>query len=206
MRLASLIAVTLATIVYGNDQLPWRNSAGVQFASKSKSNYQRVKTDFIKPPQDGVNKIMATPEGTIVVLNERNTILATHHLPGRILTCWINDGSQIALKTLSAISFPSSSNATKKMINLDGLENLVWFLDDGESFITCVSPGTGKIAYLKLPEGRNISITFADQGLLIEAGGLNWELSWKTFDPIRQNLFTPRSKTQKGTALRPFLN
>jgi hypothetical protein len=159
-------------------------------------------------------------DGALTVLDARGIIRLRAGLPGRPVRVW-RDGGVPVPAPWSAVPFSSADAhplfAQAFWANGDprkGLAGLLWVQDDSERMLSLVHPATGKVAFLPLPEGSGVDLTFQPSGLVaaerpgdgaVPAGRVRrWLLPWVALVPVLAHLAPPAERPRAGTALQPF--
>lgn len=167
--------------------------------------------------QSGPLRLGLTPDGRLRVVDAQGTVRMSLGLPGRPARAW-RDGGRV-LEGVGPWAFPDRTPLQARRVEAllgagdgrPGLEGLAWFLDDGERVVTVVHPATGRVVFLRLPEGEGFTLAFHPQHLELlevpEPGGRiqgrRWRLPWLLLLPHLAGLL-PAGPPARGTALVPF--
>jgi hypothetical protein len=156
-------------------------------------------------------------DGTVRVVDGRGLVRLQEGLPGRPMRVWRDGG--IPLATASGTwRFPASTPLLQGLGALRWcaedfrpfLQGLCWVMEDGEGYLAVIHPATGRIIYLPLPSGRDLSLRFLPDRLEVIAGRAEpgapsrWALPWIGLLPRLAALGPRPEPAQRGTALAPF--
>jgi hypothetical protein len=177
------------------------------------------------PPPPALSKagdlwVRLGADGGLAVVDSRGVIRLRAGLPGRPIQVW-RDGGIPVPAPWSRIPFaPAAANPLflETFWNQGdprrGLSGLLWIQDDGERILSLVHPATGKVAFLPLPEGAGVDLSFLASGLAaaerpLEGAGQGrrvrrWILPWVALVPVLARLAPPADPPRAGTALQPF--
>ncbi len=207
MRLAPLCFITLSLVAQRLEPLPW---IGVPSrATPFKGQIQ---------PEDNVipkislltqgRKVELSEDGTLIIIDPKSQIIWRGSLPGRRLKTWSGVGVPLSFDELKSIRYPET-NFKNTVVSSQAdprtdLAHLLWFLDDGETYLTCLNPVTLKVTYLKLPNVRDPRISFIRLGIHIASLDQQWLISWADLASDLKVLSTPGPQNPLGTAFKPF--
>lgn len=172
------------------------------------------------PIPAGALKVRISSDGALAVVDGRGVIRLRSGLPGRPRRVWRDGGLPVA-PPWSGIKFPPtavnplfSETFWAQEDPRKGLAGLLWIQDDGERTLSLVHPATGKVAFLPLPEGTGVDLSFQPTGLVAaerpaEEPGADrrvrrWILPWVALVPVLARLAPPAEAPRAGTALQPF--
>ncbi len=207
MRLASIVFITLDLISQSSKPLPWATASSRFILQTTKIN--PVNLSLVKLPVfTGDRRIEIRDDGTLEIIDQRKQIIWRGSLPGRRSKIWLEAGTPLSLEELKALRFPEST-LYRNLHYTDGdprlfLNHLIWFIDDGENYLTCLNPITLKIEYLKLPEARGLEFLFAPSGIVLITLDKQWLIPWIDLNETIRTLNVPYPKDQLGTAFKPF--
>jgi hypothetical protein len=172
------------------------------------------------PVPAGALRVRLGADGALAVVDARGVIRLRSGLPGRPLRVWRDGGIPVAapwagIKFSATTVNPLFSEAFWAQEEpRRGLEGLLWIQDDGERTLSLVHPATGKVAFLPLPEGAGVDLSFQPAGLVAserpaEDPGQDrrirrWILPWVALVPVLAKLAPPAEPPRAGTALQPF--
>ena len=209
MRLASIFFVALNLISQSIQPLPWSGAPSRAIPQDTRILFESdvpLKLPFLT----GSRKVEVTEDGTLGIIDQSNQIIWRGSLPGRRLKSWLGAGTPLSFEELKDLRFPEST-PDRTIFSKDkdpraDLDHLLWFIDDGESYLTCLNPVTLKIMYLKLPNVREPQIIFAPTGILLSAFDKQWLIPWIDLTTDIKDLNTPSPQNPLGTAFKPFPN
>lgn len=208
MRLASILFVALNLISQNIQSLPWINAPSRAIPQNMKIN---IEDDVLFPPSIvGSRRVEIYEDGTLVIVDQRNQIIWRGSLPGRRLRSWFGNGAPLPYEQLTNLRFPESIPERTVFSTIqdprDDFHHLLWLIDDGENYLTCLNPVTLKIAYLKLPNIRDPRIRFVSRGILVSSSDKDWMISWIDLTTEIKYLNTVTPLNPAGTAFKPFPN
>jgi len=163
--------------------------------------------------------VAISEDGTVRVVDGRGLVRLQEGLPGRPLRAWRDGGVPLA-SAAGTWRFPAETPLLQGLGSLRWcaddfrpfLQGLCWVVEDGESLLAVIHPATGRIIYLPLPPGRDLSLRFLPDRLEVEAGRVEpggasrWSLPWIGLLPRLAALGPRPEPAQRGTALAPFPN
>jgi hypothetical protein len=217
VRLVALVlsAALLPLAAQGRSLLPWQAVPPLPWQPVLGPN-----SIATPPPPAGATtgdlEVQLFIDGTLRVVDARGGIRLLDGLPGRPLRAWRDGGT--TLEGLGPWQFPSQTPLSHGLGALQWcaldfrpfLDGLLWILEDGEAFLTVVHPATGRIIYLPLPPGRDLSLRFLPDRLEVSAGrpepggASHWFLPWIALLPRLAALGPRPQASPRGTALVPF--
>lgn len=156
-------------------------------------------------------------DGTVRVVDGRGLVRLQEGLPGRPMRAWRDGGIPLATAT-GTWQFPAATPLLQGLGALRWcaedfrpfLRGLCWVMEDGEGYLAVIHPATGRIIYLPLPSGRDLSLRFLPDRLEVTAGHAEsgapsrWALPWIGLLPRLAALGPRPEPAQRGTALAPF--
>lgn len=168
------------------------------------------------PGVTGENLLTLTlaPDGRIRVADRKGTLRMSLGLPGRPRRVWRDGGRP--LESTGKWPFPDRTPLSERQIAqlLTGadprvaLTGLLWVLDDGERRLTVVHPATGRVLFLRLPEGEDPELAFFPDHLELRARAgdvlRRWSIPWAALMPHLARLGLAPFSGPKGTAFQPF--
>ena len=168
-------------------------------------------------PSSGPLSLQIAADGTVRVVDGRGLVRLLAGLPGRPLRVWRDGGIRLRPPT-GTWSFPSETPLLQGLGALRWcaedfrpfLKGLCWVMEDGEGFLAVIHPATGRIIYLPLPPGEDLSLRFLPERLEVvsgreDSGGpLRWSIPWIGLLPRLAPLGPQPGPAHLGTALVPF--
>lgn len=220
MRLGALLltAAVLAAVPLGAQTrplLPWERVMPLPWQPAPRAAAEPANP--VPPASDGPLTLRISPDGTLRVVDGRGLVRLQEGLPGRPLRAW-RDGGVPLEPAVGAWRFPAETPLTQGLGALRWcaedfrpfLQGLCWVMEDGEGLLAVVHPATGRIIYLPLPPGRELSLRFLPDRLEVVAGraepggATRWVLPWIGLLPRLTGLGPRNDSGPKGTALAPF--
>jgi hypothetical protein len=160
-------------------------------------------------------------DGTVRVNDDKGLRRLRMGLPGRPLKLWRDWGTPLEPSS-RALLFSGRTPLLGGIGALPieaadfrpALEGLLWILDDDEKVITVIHPATGRVVFLPLPGGRNITLVFHPGSLEIQPAvpspdgrkeTSSWSVPWLALLPqfIQLGQQIPHYRPE-GTVLLPY--
>ena len=220
MRLATLFltgALGLSAQVPGG--LPWKGMTALPWQMEEEGPPSPVTAT---PTQSYFAlKVRVAQDGEIRITDDKGLIRMKLGLPGRPLKAWRDWGTPIPDLTVP-LPFAARSPLQRGIGALPvgapdfrpALEGLLWILDDDETILTVIHPATSQVAYLPLPGGEDLSLSFHPGHLEVREGAAKggskqpptaWSLNWMALLPQFIHLGQDAAANRpRGTALQPF--
>ena len=168
-------------------------------------------------PSSGPLTLRISPDGTVQVVDGRGLVRLQEGLPGRPFRAWRDGGIPLGAAA-GTWAFPAETPLAQGLGALRWcaedfrpfLQGLAWVMEDGEGFLAVVHPATGRMIFLPLPPGRDLSLRFLPDRLEVVAGRAEpggttrWTLPWIGLLPRLAELGPRPAAGPKGTALVPF--
>ena len=171
------------------------------------------------PPaaSSGPLSLRISADGTVRVVDGSGLVRLQEGLPGRPLRAW-RDGGLPLDPAVGTWRFPAETPMEQGLGALRWcaedfrpfLQGLCWVMEDGEGLLAVIHPAAGRIIYLPLPPGRDLSLRFLPDRLEVVAGrpepggAARWTLPWIGLLPRLAGLAPRTDAEPKGTALAPF--
>jgi hypothetical protein len=162
--------------------------------------------------------VRISADGALRISDDQGILRLRLGLPGRPLRVWRDWGIPVP-DPAAPLAFPADTPARRGLGSLPlaardfrpALEGLLWILDDDERLITLIHPATAQVAYLPLPGGQHLSLSFYPDHLETQdhpdsaRDAVHWSLPWLALLPTFIQ-FSHGGKTGQptGTALVPF--
>ena len=164
--------------------------------------------------------VRVAEDGAIRITDDKGSLRLRMGLPGRPLKFWRDGGIPVPLSA-SPLAFPAQTPLLRGIGALPvespdfrpALEGLLWILDDDEKVITLIHPATARAVYLPLPGGRNLTLVFHSDQLVVQEnlpsearpGATCWTIPWLALLPqfIQLGQMGNRHRNE-GTVMQPF--
>lgn len=210
---AALVAAPLGA--QSRPRLPWERILPLPWQPVPRSAAEASPAPPV--PSGGPLSLRVSQDGTVQVVDGRGRVRLEGGLPGRPFRAW-RDGGFLLDPPTGAWAFPADTPLAQGLGALRWcaedfrpfLQGLAWILEDGEGVLSVIHPATGRILYLPMPPGRDLSLRFLPDRLEVVAGhpepggASRWTLPWIGLLPRLVELGPHPDAGPKGTALIPF--
>ena len=220
MRLGTLLLI-VATLVapslwaQAHPLLPWEQVLPLPWQPSPLSGDAAGPTPVAA--SSGPLSLAISEDGTVRVVDGRGLVRLEEGLPGRPLRAWRDGGIPLGT-AVGTWRFPAETPLLHGLGALGWcaedfrpyLQGLCWVMEDGEGYLAVIHPATGRIIYLPLPPGRDLSLRFLPDRLEVVAGRSDagapshWSLPWMGLLPRLAALGPQPEPARRGTALVPF--
>lgn len=210
MRLVPLLLSLSGAVAFAQGQvLPWiKEPAPAWRAAPPAAPASALPPAVAK---DRSLQVLLGPEGSLKVYDGRGRLKLRTGLPGRPLRVWRDGG--IPVESWEApLAFPARAPFGRGLGAWpmgggdfrQGLEGLLWVLEDGERHLSVVYPGAAQVVHLALPPCETPELRFLEGGLELRSGRSAWTLPWVSLLPQFIRLATPAPAPPTGTAVAVF--
>ena len=195
--------------------LPWEQALPLPWQPAPR---RQAEADPPPPaPSSGPLSLQVAADGTVRVVDGRGLVRLLAGLPGRPLRVW-RDGGIPLRPPVGTWSFPAETPLRQGLGALRWcaedfrpfLKGLCWVMEDGEGYLAVIHPATGRIIYLPLPSGEDLTLRFLPERLEVVSrgadpgGSVRWSIPWIGLLPRLAALGPQPGPTHRGTALVPF--